>query len=173
MFTENDGVIVANRSRQQPFCISGVRRRYDLDTGNRSEQRIKNLRMLRTRSGAGTDHCSDHHGRSCLTAKHVTKLRYLIQYLVEADAKKVDKHELCYRTQPCQRRATCRTHNGRLGNRGVDNTPHAIFLRQPLSNPINATLITGNVLSHDNDPIISGHFLMQRLINGLTDRHLH
>ena len=173
MFTENNRVIVANRGRQQALCIGGICWRHHFDTRNGGEQRIKNLRVLRARSGAGTDHRSDHHRCSCLTAKHITKLRNLIQDLIEADAQKIDKHELCYRTQPCQRRATRRTYNGRLSNRGVDNTPHAIFLRQPLSNPVNATLITGNVLSHDNDTIISGHFLMQRLINGLSDRHLH
>ena len=111
MLTKNNGVIVTNRSSQQPFCISGICRRHDLDTGNRSEQRVENLRMLRPSARARTDHRSDHHRCPGLPPKHVTKLRNLIQNLIETDTQKIDKHELRYRTQTRQRRATRGTHN--------------------------------------------------------------
>ena len=100
MFAEDHGVIIADRRGEQTLGVGGISRGHHFDARYRGQQRVKDLRVLRARAGAGADHGADHHRRARLAAKHIAELGNLIQNLVKAYAQKIDKHELCNGAQP-------------------------------------------------------------------------
>ena len=129
--------------------------------------------MLRTGTGAGTNHGAYYHRCARLSAKHIAELGNLIKNLVETHAQEVDKHELCNRAQPGQRSAPCCPHNRRLGNRCVNHSAQPKLGGQPISNAIHATLITGHIFSEHDHSLVAFHLLMEGLVNRFTNRHFH
>src|SRR6516164_5153057 len=128
--------------------------------------------MLGRGTKAGANHGSNHNGCDRFAAEHVTKLRCLIEYLVEADAHKVDKHEFCNRPQTAGSGADRRSNESRFRDWRVHDAI-AIFSVEALGNTKHTTpgihlALTPRsanvVFTHCDDRFVTPHLLSYRLV---------
>ncbi|MOA40297.1 hypothetical protein D3C78_1621580 [compost metagenome] len=93
MLQEDNRIIVTDSLQQKSFGIVGVGRHDYLESWNRTEQTVNDLRMLRgSTTPCANGHANDQRGFGA--SEHVAELGRLIEDLVEADADKVAKHDL-------------------------------------------------------------------------------
>ena len=174
---EHDRVIIADGLDHQALGIVRIGRHDDLQPGNRCQQRIDGLRMLRSHVHARTHRGADHHRAGALAAEHVAELRDLVVELVHAHADEVGEHDLGHRPQPGQRRPRRRADDGRLTDGRIDDASGAKARQQALGDTEDSArrlaLTRGSpgaardILTEHNDPRITGHLLVKSLVDGI------
>ncbi|MNY14688.1 hypothetical protein D3C86_1478740 [compost metagenome] len=115
-----------------------------------------------------------------MTAEHVSKLRDLVDNLIETHARKVYEHQLGNRAHACQRCTSSRTHKGGFTDRSVAHALWAERSQQTASDPERpapgildtvSTGTTGKILAHHDHFWITRHFQMEGVVERLTIRN--
>ncbi len=97
-----------------------------------------------------------------LTAGHVQERGRRVHDLVEREQAEVHRHDLDDRTHPAERRPDPCTDEARFRQRRVADPVASEFLVQALRDGVRAAVV-GDVLAHDEHPVVMGERLAQRL----------
>ncbi len=170
VFAEDYRVVVADRLDQQPLRVVSIGRHDAFEPGDRGEDVVGALRVLRRGAAAGADHRADDERGLGFAAEHVAELGGLVVNLVEADAEEIREHQLGDRAQPGDRGAGGSAHDRRLGDRRVDDPGLAEFTKEPLGHAEDSAIGIGDILADHDDARVAAHFLSQRLVERLADR---
>jgi hypothetical protein len=150
---------------QQAVVVGRCGRRDHDEAGHVREPRFERLRVLR---GGGAPqpvrHARDER-HPALPAEHVARLRRLVHHLVHRAEREVDHAHLDHWFQAVQRHADRRAHDGRFGDRRVDNALRSELLREPAV--LSEDPAAADVLAECNDPRIGTHRLRERGARGL------
>jgi len=123
--------------------------------------------MLRRQADAGAAGSTDDHGHAHGTAEHITDFGSVVDDLVHSDQDEVDRHDLHDRAQTAHRRANAGADETLFRNRGGAHAPGSEFLEQPLRDAV-GSLEDADLLTHDQDFLIAGQFLVQSLLQCLA-----
>ena len=121
--------------------------------------------MLSSCGNAGAVRRPQHHGQFCLTTKHITDFRHLIDNFIHGRGNEIGKVHVNHRPHAGQRCTDAAAHNAGFRDGGINN-PVGKFFRQAPKLAKN-TAIADEVFSQNKHPVILCHLFHKRLCHGL------
>jgi hypothetical protein len=162
---EEHRVVVVDRAPEEPTHILGRRGEDDLEPRNMDEPPLELLRVLRAGRPAGAALRPHREGDLYLATRHVAVLRRLVDELLHRERREVLVHDLDDRPHACDRRSDPGSDDRHLRDRGVAHPLWPELLEHPLRDAHGATHL-GDVLTHDEDVVVTAHGLAHRVAHG-------
>eukprot|EP00128_Syssomonas_multiformis_P014289 Colp12_sorted_trinity150504_noHs@3256 len=131
----------------------------------------KALRVLSTHTLGVTVRTTEHNGDLNSASRHVVSLSGRVNDLINSLHGEVEGHELANRLKASHGSANGKTSKTHLGNGGVQDTLRTELVQETLGNLV-GTIVLGDLLTNNENLIISLHFFLHGVVQGFTNSEL-
>ena len=166
VFHEEDGIVVPDGRLDEALGVSRGGRHTDFEAGKGRKETFRTVRVSRPHVGPAIGRTPHHDGHIDEPTRHVADTGGVIDQLIKCHRVEGPEHELHDRPHAQHGGSDAHADEAGLRNRGVHDALVAPLVPEALGDLV-GPVVLGHLLTHDDDVVIAGQFLVEPLAQGL------